>query len=341
MFGSSTRHSICTAEVLGTLGDLNPEFGPFSKDQYHGRGREGYVLFAEAAKTAGVISTTRSYEPTSGLRVRVLNNDVDWHDGIPWYRNVYGTEREIEDVTYDEKFCQLLRAGIEDPLVVLFFALLPNHGGCNYDKGHGELILLSDFASLEKLHISAESWKGIPDQLEQEVEVSTTLDDPLSERLPSSLREFSINENYVDAFYHVQELLRVHSEKLPELESVTIGTVRHAKYRQLESVCNVGDSSFESVNPSPTFEFRNIGPNVFEEKYKTVFCSNIPAYLMHPIRYIEGKYVHDELDTEEEILLGDQRDYSDFEGSEVEEDDDDDLNEDDENDDDNDEDEEE
>jgi hypothetical protein len=42
------------------------------------------------------------------------------------YEYIYDDEVAINDVSYDRKFCQLLRAGVDDAQVVLLLALLPN-----------------------------------------------------------------------------------------------------------------------------------------------------------------------------------------------------------------------
>jgi hypothetical protein len=39
---------------------------------------------------------------------------------------VFDNNKRIGQITYDQKFCQLLRANLEDPLVALLLALLPN-----------------------------------------------------------------------------------------------------------------------------------------------------------------------------------------------------------------------
>jgi hypothetical protein len=39
---------------------------------------------------------------------------------------VFDNNKRIGQITYDHKFCQFLRAGLEDPLVALLLALLPN-----------------------------------------------------------------------------------------------------------------------------------------------------------------------------------------------------------------------
>lgn len=46
--------------------------------------------------------------------------------GKNWYDNAFDQNLVFSEIGYDRKFCQLLRAGIEDPLVVLLLALVPN-----------------------------------------------------------------------------------------------------------------------------------------------------------------------------------------------------------------------
>jgi hypothetical protein len=44
----------------------------------------------------------------------------------PWYNYSFDDEVGFWETSYDRKFCQLLRAGIEDAQAVLLLALLPN-----------------------------------------------------------------------------------------------------------------------------------------------------------------------------------------------------------------------
>src|SRR2546429_5690068 len=49
-----------------------------------------------------------------------------WNDDGTWYDYIYNPHKHIDEVSFDNKFCQLLRAGLEDPQVLLMIALLPN-----------------------------------------------------------------------------------------------------------------------------------------------------------------------------------------------------------------------
>jgi hypothetical protein len=95
-----------------------------------------YTRFTNAARKTGVISDISPYEVESKLlnrlgRFRGENVSDDdsstlGDNGMVWLRHAFETDLDMDHVSYDEKFCRLLRASIEDPLVVLLVALLPN-----------------------------------------------------------------------------------------------------------------------------------------------------------------------------------------------------------------------
>jgi hypothetical protein len=87
-----------------------------------------YHLITDAAKSAGVIDVICPYGATSCVIDEIHRICIEeWdNDDAVWYEHLYDTVVNINDVPYDRKFCQLLRAGTEDSLVVLIVALLPN-----------------------------------------------------------------------------------------------------------------------------------------------------------------------------------------------------------------------
>jgi hypothetical protein len=87
-----------------------------------------YHLITDAAKAAGVIDAICPYGESSCVVDEIRRFCIekrDDHDEV-WYEHLYDNFVTINDVPYDRKFCQLLRAGTEDSLVVLIVALLPN-----------------------------------------------------------------------------------------------------------------------------------------------------------------------------------------------------------------------
>ncbi|KAF2645921.1 hypothetical protein P280DRAFT_545814 [Massarina eburnea CBS 473.64] len=89
-----------------------------------------YTRFAQAAKTAGVISEVFPYEAESQV-IKIFNNRLNLNRSLeesmsPWYSKVFDAQLPIKEVSYDRQFCQLLRSGLEDPFAVLLLAMLPN-----------------------------------------------------------------------------------------------------------------------------------------------------------------------------------------------------------------------
>lgn len=88
-----------------------------------------YNYFARAAKSVNAISTVREFDAS--------NTILDWANAfvdpdhidepIPvWSNFLYGADTHIDDVSFDNKFCQPLQAGVCEPLYFLLFTLLPN-----------------------------------------------------------------------------------------------------------------------------------------------------------------------------------------------------------------------
>ncbi|KAF2248448.1 hypothetical protein BU26DRAFT_520126 [Trematosphaeria pertusa] len=86
-----------------------------------------YGTFTEAAKAVGVIRSIPPFSEKSRIMEKVLSHsDQDSRFDDSWCLDIYGAGLDIKDVPYDDKFCQLLRVGLDDPYVVLLMALLPN-----------------------------------------------------------------------------------------------------------------------------------------------------------------------------------------------------------------------
>ncbi|KAF2114250.1 hypothetical protein BDV96DRAFT_112721 [Lophiotrema nucula] len=90
-----------------------------------------YRLFTEAAKANGVIDTILPYETESSLLARLENERFGeqwrpWTDNIPWQETVFDDQLEYDDIPCYSIFCQQLRAGIDEPLIQILLAMLPN-----------------------------------------------------------------------------------------------------------------------------------------------------------------------------------------------------------------------
>lgn len=95
-----------------------PRFNPLSELDYN--------LLTEAAKAAGVIAAIDPYES----RCRVLDQyelmcAKKYKFNRPWYKYLLDPSATLDEIPYDRKYCQMLRAGIEVAFVVLILALLP------------------------------------------------------------------------------------------------------------------------------------------------------------------------------------------------------------------------
>ncbi|KAF9694675.1 hypothetical protein EKO04_007551 [Ascochyta lentis] len=86
-----------------------------------------YNRLIEAAKATGIIEEVFPYEAESTVISKskpMLSADVP--DGSIWFTHVFDNNIASDDIPQDRKFCQLLRAGIDDAYVVLLLSLLPN-----------------------------------------------------------------------------------------------------------------------------------------------------------------------------------------------------------------------
>jgi hypothetical protein len=117
-----------------TLNKFDPEMGDRTEEGFDNYrppepSEAEYQLLAQAAKRIGVVASIFPYEAHStvveqarGIAVGYV--ELDWDSA--WYEYIFDPELSIADIPYDQKFCQLLRAGIQDAHVVLLVALLPN-----------------------------------------------------------------------------------------------------------------------------------------------------------------------------------------------------------------------
>lgn len=89
--------------------------------------KEEYEMYTAAARAAGLIAEVVPYSTTSRIvdAVRSMRLD-DLDPKVHWYDLLFNDETSLKSVSYDKRFCHILRAGIDDPLVVLIVAMLPN-----------------------------------------------------------------------------------------------------------------------------------------------------------------------------------------------------------------------
>lgn len=117
-----------------TLVDLDPKHQIEDGEPWHYRAEAGFpspkdsAFFTEAAQNTGIIQKVWPYEPSSPL---VDKSKAAHNHGIrgvenEWDPYIFRSMVTINTVPYDQRFCLLLRAGLEDPYVTLMMALLPN-----------------------------------------------------------------------------------------------------------------------------------------------------------------------------------------------------------------------
>jgi hypothetical protein len=86
-----------------------------------------YLSLTAAARDQGVITEIHPYEHSSYLiEVARKINSTGFDSPEQWYTHAFDRELAFSELSYDRKFCQMLRAGLDDPLVVLLVALIPN-----------------------------------------------------------------------------------------------------------------------------------------------------------------------------------------------------------------------
>jgi hypothetical protein len=160
------RHVHCLdLKSWSNLTEINPMFGHHDDPTLP---PEEYGYFTKAARSARLISTVRQYDFNNTIVVRsnaMVSDPYDFSETVPgWYHYLYDPETHFDNVPFDNKFCQLLQAGIEDPLFILLLALLPNiqeilfRGGPHGGQHLNLLPSLSPehrFSNLRKLTIAA------------------------------------------------------------------------------------------------------------------------------------------------------------------------------------------
>lgn len=99
----------------------------FDQDRHPEPTEAEYLMITEAAKMAGVITDVFPFEQESHIVNVAKPMKSRGLDSLePWYTYVFDRDIAFSQLPYDRKFCQILRAGLEDSLVVLIVALLPN-----------------------------------------------------------------------------------------------------------------------------------------------------------------------------------------------------------------------
>jgi hypothetical protein len=86
-----------------------------------------YLSLTAAARDQGVITEIHPYEHSS-YRIEVARqiSSTGFEPPEQWHTNAFDRELTFSELSYDRKFSQILRAGLDDPVVVLLVALLPN-----------------------------------------------------------------------------------------------------------------------------------------------------------------------------------------------------------------------
>ncbi|KAF3044477.1 hypothetical protein E8E11_000738 [Didymella keratinophila] len=105
--------------------------------------KEEYEMYTAAAKAAGLIIEVVPYGATSHIvdmarRMRRENMDSEKQ----WYDLLFGDETSFSKIPYDKRFCLILRAGLDDALVVLMVAMLPNVSEIYLDSTPADAIAL-------------------------------------------------------------------------------------------------------------------------------------------------------------------------------------------------------
>ncbi|KAF2442550.1 hypothetical protein P171DRAFT_434025 [Karstenula rhodostoma CBS 690.94] len=81
-----------------------------------------YKFYTDAARAAGIISHVLEYHGQNELRQKLRSKQFC----KTTFRRESGWDEYLEHLPYDQRFCMGLRAGAEEPIVVLLLALLPN-----------------------------------------------------------------------------------------------------------------------------------------------------------------------------------------------------------------------
>lgn len=83
-----------------------------------------YYFFCESGIRTGVIKYYLPYEAESSV-IRRSRPMLD-SDDSRWYTGVYGYSVTAQNISYEQRFCQSLRAGIDDAYAFVPLAILPN-----------------------------------------------------------------------------------------------------------------------------------------------------------------------------------------------------------------------
>lgn len=82
-----------------------------------------YMLYVKTARTAGIITNVLPYSGQDILR-RYLQSQLNCKK---LFRRAFRWDEKLKELlSYDQRFCMGLRAGADEPKVVLLLALLPN-----------------------------------------------------------------------------------------------------------------------------------------------------------------------------------------------------------------------
>ncbi|KAH7069086.1 hypothetical protein BKA63DRAFT_520612 [Paraphoma chrysanthemicola] len=90
---------------------------------------EEYALLVKAAINAGAITSSFSYEQESSIIKNVksmLSSDAEATFPNSFYTYLFDDTTPMGEIPYSQRFCQLLRAGIDDAYAMLLFSILPN-----------------------------------------------------------------------------------------------------------------------------------------------------------------------------------------------------------------------
>jgi hypothetical protein len=118
--------------------------GEFDENRPKEPSKEEYEMYTAAAKAAGLIAEVVPYSKTS--QIVEAARPMRPHDLDPekrWYDLLFGDETSFSSISYDKRFCHILRAGIDDPLVVLIVAMLPNVSEIRLDGAPADVTALS------------------------------------------------------------------------------------------------------------------------------------------------------------------------------------------------------
>ncbi|KAJ8116443.1 hypothetical protein OPT61_g2140 [Boeremia exigua] len=119
-------HYVSNYELSGIQTTREEKIETFDRFQKPEPTEDEYALLTAAGMTAGIIKEALPYDPESDIIQKVRSMlPEDAPRGSPWFNNIFGDDA-VQNMPFDQKFCELLRAGIEDAYVALLLALLQN-----------------------------------------------------------------------------------------------------------------------------------------------------------------------------------------------------------------------